>query len=309
MERDFNVVEKIDNNILSELEDQRQTLMKKISKLKIITIILGILGGIQLIISFFGNFMVVFLGIVLIIMAVSIWGHAQNEKKKLSLSFKEKIVKTLIESFYKESLYNPQSMIQPNYYQNFPYMIKRPDRVTGEDYFEGKIDDIYFRTSEVTLLERRVTSNGRQKTVTYVPYFSGKIYAYTLPKNLNTQIVVREKPVYLVSGANKMMMKTETESIEFNKKFDSLTTNELNFFKVVTPRLIRNMLQVESHLRGKIGFQFAGNEVVVYVNDNHDHFKFDCNKPITKEIIKDMEYSIIGPLAMLDALNLDEINI
>ncbi len=75
-----------------------------------------------------------------------------------------------------------------------------------------------------------------------------------------------------------------TESIEFNKKFNINTMNQTEALKVLSPRYMEMIMDVEKILRGKLLLAYNGDKLIVAADTRRPLFKYDRFKGPEKSI-------------------------
>lgn len=301
--------------MLGELEEVRINSIDKIKKYQksfaIITIILLAFIGIWMLVflEYSSNtpWAVVLMGIVFILIIVDIIVYRKwaTEKNSTIKHLKESLISTLVAREFKDGNYKKSSKLSLKAIKEIG-LIKSPDRYYGEDYVDGYINDVFFQTSDVEFLERVVRSNGKTTYVTYETYFKGRWYIFDYNKDTNGVLKVTEKSFLSTGSLFSGLKKYSTESIEFNKKFKVLASNEQIVFYILTPRMITRISDIEARHRGKVYFGFINGKLHIGVNDNKSYLEPDITRPIKADdleyILKDLE--IIKHIS--DELSLDE---
>ncbi len=229
---------------------------------------------------------------------------AFDQKKKLKELLKDKVITSLVENEFENGVYMKNTCL-PIEVINEAGLIKKPDRYHGEDYVEGIVDGVFFQTSDVDLKERRVRSNGKTTTVTYETYFKGRWYTFDFHKDTTGVLKVIESSFKLFDGMFSSFKKFKTESIEFNKKFSTLSNDEQMVFYILTPRMITKILDIEASHNGKIYFGFLNGKLHIGINDNKDYLEPNIHKELNGEelgyLLKDL--NVIKEIALELKLN------
>ena len=269
---------------LEFLENKRLKLLVARSKdIKIGTMILAgaiVLGAI----GFLTEFMpLVIAAVVVLIVAVVFYGKAGTYATKYRKLIKSDLVHLLLSDQFDDVKYDPYTSI-PIHRINGTGTIKRPDRFHGEDYIKGTYKGVTFEVSDVDLKERveRRDSKGNV-TVSYQTYFKGRWYIYRYQKHFDEVLKIVEGRAHHVNKKN--LVKFDTESMEFNKKFDIFSSSKEFGFYLITSSMIEKLLELEKLHRGSILYCYQGNELHIGVNDRKDYMEFSMKTPITEETI------------------------
>ena len=110
--------------------------------------------------------------------------------KKIEKDFKNIYMKKVVNDILPGSTYKENMGIALNdVYRSG--LLKKADRSRSEDLITGCIKGVNFKTSDLQLLERRehVDSKGH-RTVTYVPYFTGRFFIFDFNKNFKGNIML-----------------------------------------------------------------------------------------------------------------------
>jgi hypothetical protein len=220
---------------------------------------------------------------------------------KLRKDFKNKFIRSLIEEMFEEARYFPNKGVSPDnvYRCNF---IKKADRFHSEDLILGKVGDVRFHTADLKLQERRVrhTKNGTQ--VYYVTYFLGRFFEFDFPKEFKGQVIVSEKGLFTFWTGLK---KIELESVEFNKKFNTYTTDEHNAFYILTPHFMQSLIELEKRHPGSISISFTGNTFNLAINNSKNSFELNLFKRLNDEIVTEFKRDLAVIVDIVNELKLN----
>ena len=211
------------------------------------------------------------------------FGKAGAKIMNLKAELKKDLVTTLLEEEFEGVVYDPKGYISVETIMS-TRTVKKPDRFTGEDYIRGHYKGVQFEVSDVDLKERHVHRDSHGNThVTYETYFKGRWYVYTFDKDFHKVLKIMESQSPMFS--NQGLVKVETESIQFNKKFN-VYASDLEFgFYHITPSMIEKLMTFEQMHRGSILYCFRNNELHIGVDDKKDYMEVSYRTPITKETL------------------------
>lgn len=272
------------NEKLTSIEQRRLEIAQKYKK----HILVGVLTLIPAIISVALGAInqltaLIIIGIVVFIVSIFFFGQASAEASKFRKIIKRELIHALLAEEFDDVIYDPKSSI-PVSRINGTGTIKRPDRFYGEDYIKGSYKGVGFEVSDVDLKERveHRDKNGNVH-VSYETYFKGRWYIYKFQKHFDQVLKVVEGRGSYVNRKN--LVKFDTESIEFNKKFDIFATSQEFGFYLITSSMIEKLLELEKLHRGSILYCFMNNELHIGVNDRKNYLEFKLKTPINEETL------------------------
>ncbi len=231
-----------------------------------------------------------------ILVVAVFYGKAGAKISRLKAELKFKLVTTLLEEEFEGVSYDPHGKIPIGHIMSTK-TVKSPDRYYGEDYMKGIYKGVKFQVSDVDLKERHVHRDSKGNThVTYETYFKGRWYIYQFERNFRKELKILEARAPLF--ANQNLVKVETESIAFNKKF-SIYASDLEFgFYHITPSMIEKLLTMESMHRGSILYCFRHDELHIGVNDRRNYMEISYKTPITRETLS----SLLDQIELIPAI-------
>jgi len=205
--------------------------------------------------------------------------------KKLSLRFKNQVLGDLVTSFVEDGRFDPTSGLSLNTVYGTEFL-KRADRSHTEDFLSGKIDGVDFISSDVKLEERHVEHTKNGTRTYYVTYFQGRIFEFEFNKTFDGYLQVLEgsRP-----HSNRKFKKVKLESVEFNKKFKTYSTNDHTAFYVLTPHLMEALMDFEKNNKGKIYFSFIGSKLYLGINNFIDTFELKMYKPLNENTFEEFK--------------------
>lgn len=204
---------------------------------------------------------------------------------KLSNKFKNEVLGTMISSFVEDGIFEPTNGLSLNTVYGTEFL-KRADRSHTEDFLSGKIDGVEFVSSDVKLEERHVQHTKNGTRTYYVTYFQGRIFEFEFNKTFDGYLQVLEgaRP-----HSNRKFKKVKLESVEFNKKFKTYSTNDHTAFYVLTPHLMEALMDFEKNNKGKIYFSFIGSKLYLGINNFKDTFELQIFRPLNESTFEEFK--------------------
>ncbi len=269
---------------LEQLEARRVKIekdYKKNSLFAVLFLIPGIISFILGVTSDLTAFMII--GIVFVIVGIVFSGKAGAQASKYKRIIKTELIHLLLNDQFEDVYYDHKSSI-PISKINQTGTIRRPDRYHGEDHIKGMYKGVRFEVSDVDLKQRveHRDKNGNVR-VTYETYFKGRWYIYRYPKKFDQVLKIVEGRGGQVD--KRQLEKFDTESIEFNKKFNIYASSKEFGFYLITSSMIEKFLELEKLHRGSILYCFMNDELHIGVNDRKDYMEFKLKTPINEETL------------------------
>ena len=176
-------------------------------------------------------------------------------------------------------------------------------RFTGESYddmFKGSYKDVAFDIVECSLYR------GTRKQKTNI--FSGVIVVLNMNKNFTCHTVIKPNTIEKQSPLKKLRH-TELEDIEFNKKFDVYTNDEVEARYLITPSFMERLKNIKTvFTASKVSCAFYEKQLVVALSTSQDLFSIgSLIKPVTdeKQFTKMFE-EILSIIKLIDHFKLNE---
>lgn len=283
---------------LKEFEVYREEVCKKANKMMCI-------GSVLLVVGMLGVFATMIpLFIILIIPGGILLAIASSKKSKISKEFKLKFVPALVKDLYPDANYDPHNGLTEGQILE-PGFFKRPDRFYSEDLVRATYNGIPFELCDFDLKERHVHHNSKGgTTVTYETYAKGRFMTFDFKREFN-QIVKVAETKYL--GLNtRGLEKVDTESMDFNKKFNTYASDPVTAFYVLTPQVQLKLLELESKFKGSIFFAFMKGKFYVAICDNVSILDVNASKKISQETLDILISQLSVPASVINELNLDK---
>ena len=240
--------------------------------------------------------------IILSIVGIIFIAIGSSKKTKLSEEFKNKYVVDMVKEIYPDSTYNPKGGIPLDQLLE-PGLLTSPDRYHIEDYLKASYDGVPFEMCDFEFKERRTTTDGRGHTsTTYVTYAKGRYMIFDFAREFNQVLKVVENTYLGVTS--KGLEKVETESVDFNKKFKTYTSDPVTAFYVLTPQIQLKLLELESKFKGSIYFAYLKGKMYVVIADGISILDINASKPISTETYQILESQLLLPASIINELGL-----
>lgn len=263
--------------------------------------VLAIVGGALLItLSYMQAFAII--GIIFLVSGVILLLVGGGKFSSVSKQFKNKYLKEMMSEWIENGKYEPAYGLSNAQVLESEFM-PRSDRFHSEDLISGTIDGVSFVSSDIKLEERRTrhTKNGTQTY--YVTIFMGQMYVFDFNKTFEGALQVLES---LRPSSRRKYEKVKLESIDFNKKFTTYSTNAHSAFYVLTPHFMESLMKIEKNHPGKIAFSFIGTKMYMGINNNKDMFKIHMFRKIDEALIESFKEDLKIIYDLVDDLKLNK---
>lgn len=215
------------------------------------------------------------------------------KRSNLNTQFKNDIVLKMIKEYDEFATFEIKGGLSENEVYESKVLTKNSgNSFVATDLLTAKVGDISFKSCDLYVYY--VVSTG--KSTTTVEVFRGRFFAIELDTASTSHIVLREEG-NLLGKKPKDMQKIDVESINFNKKFNIYSDNDLEVFKTFKPQQFEYITSLEQKYDGKIGLAIKNGKIYFGLYDSSNNF--EISKYETKDSLKqrvDKEFAIVKDL-------------
>ncbi len=214
--------------------------------------------------------------------------------KKYFENFKESLLKKLFELSAPEFQYFPNSCVADTLFIESGF-VKKHSEYSGEDLFQGIINEIPVEFSEITVSLKSYTDKRKLRKGKTV--FKGVFYAFSWNKTFSgvTQILP-DKMEKLFGGLGTLVQKMNSSALlgdgrdpivkfdnkDFEKEFVVYSDNEMEARSIISEPLMIFLLDLKKNTNAKVYISFVGNKVFLGINNNKDILKVgNINESVT----------------------------
>ena len=150
----------------------------------------------------------------------------------------------------------------------------------------GSFEHVKFDAADVYYANK--TNSGKNSNTTVL--FDGILMVFDFENKFDDKIKIFEKNSFWKRGLlNSLdgsygMFKMETESILFERKFESYSTDEKTFFKVITPVVIELILEIENEYPGLVSYCFKNGKCYVALSSKEASYELRLKDGFTKSV-------------------------
>lgn len=251
------------------------------------------------------NIIMIILAAFVLIVCLAITNKINPYKDKLEREIKVKLINVLNDELNIDNIiYNPDAFIvEEAFLESNLYQTKNIFAYSGEDFLEGKIDNISLQVSELEVKGKNDKSNRKED---YYNVFSGTFIKLDFNKEIKTNVILQfdiaEKLFgFLGSKIQKSRIGYEIVKLEnpkFEKIFKVQAQSQQEARYILTPALMERLIQVNK----KMTQAFMINpEIKVIGKYNED----ECFIPMYVSFIKNKMY-IAVPSLNIFPININE---
>ncbi len=255
---------------LEKLETDRKVLRKKV-------VIIGLIYtaftlGIALLINAYYDFIIFAyfaLGALIYKLMVKDYTH----------EFKMKVIKPLVHAIDKSLLYSSKTHVS-EYFFNHSDLFSTPDRMSGNDYVKGRIDDIRIQFSDIHAEKRHRSSKGKENWSTI---FKGLFIVAEFNKHFQGETVILPDTAQNTFGnlignwlQSKNMSRDELikmDDPEFEKEFVVYSTDQVEARYILSHSLMQKLLIFKHKSKHPLHISFIGGHIYMALEYNKDLFE------------------------------------
>ena len=150
-------------------------------------------------------------------------------------------------------------------------------RYHSNDFVQGKYRQIGFAQADVHIESKREEEdqNGHVETH-YVTVFKGRYLIFEFPKKFDFKMVVSFNGyslAYFNPKTGRGLVRVETESPEFNKRFLVYAEDGFEAFYILTPTIIEKLEKLGQKYHNQLALYFSDHKLYIGLNDGGDAFE------------------------------------
>lgn len=266
--------------VMQELEQSRQQMLRKnrTIMLWVAGVTLAVMGWLLAIgMSWYVPLLIGLVGLIVGVIIIS------RRKGQAGYEFKDRAIPGLLRHALPEFRYYAGSCIPEDEFNNSMLFIN-PDRYTGKDYFQGRIDKTDLHFSMIHAEERYETtttdtdSDGNTTTRTEEHWrniFKGLFFSADFNKNFHGVTLVRAGKAGVLSGFSSKLVKMEDP--RFNKQFTVYSNDQVEARYLLTPRMMERLVELRDSIGG-FEASICGSSIYIAAGG----FPFDAYEPDMK---------------------------
>ena len=197
-------------------------------------------------------------------------------------SFKENIVRQVIESYMEGIQYDPTGSVNRGYYTLSKLFLKRVDRYKGEDFVKGKKDKTEFEFSELHTQYKTTTRTKNGTRTTYHTIFKGVFFVADFNKDFQGRTFVLPDTAEGMLGKFGQKLQSmnfsrpdlvKLEDPEFEKEFCVYSDDQVEARYILSTSLMRRILEYKRKFGNRIHLSFYQSKLYVALSTSKNHFE------------------------------------
>ena len=262
--------------VLLKLEEDRKNIKKRIISVAILYTLI-VFGVFFAILGHFNFEAFIYVGIFYVATLASIYRYLISD---YTSDFKAKIIAPLIYEIDKNLNYLPKLHIPTTEFNHSQLFINRPDRVSGNDYVRGKIDDIEIAFSDFHAEKKYKDSKGRESWETI---FQGLFIISDFHKEFHGRTIILPDTAQSLFGnligswlqANNFSRNEliKMDNVAFEKEFVVYGTDQIEARYILTHTLMQKLLNYKKKTKHPIYVSFIGGKIYMAIEYNDDMFE------------------------------------
>jgi len=226
-----------------------------------------------------------------------------NIKVKLVKSFKEEVIKKLLEGVSPGFQYQPNQYINEVLFKKSQFL-KGYSNYVGEDYFSGVYKEISFEFSEL-----KVTQKNSKSTTTV---FNGTFYVLKSPKLLSGRTtVVTDVAEKLFGGLGRALQTLNfgrdslirIQDQYFEQQFAVYSNNESEAQEIISSDLIQFLMDLKTQ-NSQVFFGFSEDNLYLGLYNTLDLFKVNIDNPVDENVLRNYYIELNSHLQIVEKLYL-----
>jgi hypothetical protein len=199
--------------------------------------------------------------------------------KDYTHEFKMSVIKPLIHAIDKSLLYSSKTHVS-EYFFNHSDLFSTPDRMSGNDYVKGRIDDIRIQFSDIHAEKRHRGSKGKESWSTI---FKGLFIVAEFNKHFQGETVILPDTAQNTFGnlignwlQSKNMSRDELikmDDPEFEKEFVVYSTDQIEARYILSHALMSKLLTFKQKSKHPLYVSFIGSHIHMAIYYDKDLFE------------------------------------
>lgn len=268
-------------NVLEKIEQQRKKCPYLIYGGAILVAIAFIF---TLVFLFTNNGVILGFLIAFLIIGLTIFFVGYGILNNIQRQFKDYIVKAVQKDILPNAIYQEnQGVALDDVYKSG--LLQVADRSKSKNLMLGTYNNIDFKTCNLYLEERRLhTDKKGNRSVSYVPYFDGKVLIFDFNKTFKSNIIITEAS--LLEGFYSMK-KINYSNDHFNKKYKIYSEDEEFTNLVLNDSIVEALLELDKHNPDSLMISINNTKLYIAINNiDRNLDKVDLNKEINFGVIE-----------------------
>ncbi|WP_455756248.1 DUF3137 domain-containing protein [Sulfurimonas sp.] len=228
--------------------------------------------------------------------------------------FKNKVIEPMINEIDNNLSYTHKMHLSEQIFINSELFTSKPDRLNGNDYVNGKIDEIKIEFSDIHAEKRHIDSKGRESWRTI---FQGLFIVSEFNKHFHGKTIVLPDTAqntfgdliggWLQSNNLNRSELVKMDNPEFEKEFVVYSDDQIEARYILSHSLMQRLLSFKNKSKHPIYISFIGESIHMAIEYNKDLFEPSIFRSLLDYKIA-MEYiqTLHLAIGIIDELKLNE---
>lgn len=197
-------------------------------------------------------------------------------------AFKQQVVGEVVRSFNPGFRYDAKSCIRRSQFKTGNLFRNQIDRYNGEDHVAGRLGQTDFEFSELHVEYETTTGSDNDTNTSWHTIFKGLYFIADFNKDFRGHTVVLPDSLQCVFGLLGQSLQKlnlargeliKLEDSEFENAFVVYGNDQVEARYILTPAMMRRMVELKRKVGGRVYFSFTGSQVHVAVPTSKNHFE------------------------------------
>jgi len=200
--------------------------------------------------------------------------------KDYTKEFKDKIIAPLIKALDKNLQYSPNYHVGNHHFTNSKIFTSKLDKLDGNDYVKGKIDDVNIEFSDLHAQSEYKESKGNKH---YQTIFQGLFIVTDVNKHFHAKTVILPDTAQSTFGdylgnllQSHNMQRNELvkmDSVAFEKEFVVYSTNQIEARYILSHAIMDKLLKFQKNSNHPVYISFVGDHIHMAIYYDKDMFE------------------------------------
>ncbi len=200
--------------------------------------------------------------------------------KDYTNDFKFKIIAPLIKAIDKNLTYSPSLHLPSHYFVQSKLFTSEPDRITGNDYVQGTIDNVAIKFSDLQVETKHENSKGNEE---YTTIFMGLFIVSEFNKNFHGRTVILPDTAQKTFGdyLGHLLQQNNFQRADlvkmdnpaFEKEFVVYGTDQIEARYILTPAFMEKLLILKKRSKHPVSVSFVNKNIHIAIEYNKDLFE------------------------------------
>jgi hypothetical protein len=252
----------------------------------------------------------------LLIAAVVFGIVAYMKHRAYRADFKQEIMPEVVRFVSPDLRYDPADYVNMGFFEAGQLFKHSIDSYDGEDLVQGKLGKTAFEFSELHVQYKTESTDSKGRTTTHWhTIFKGVYFVADFNKHFRTRTVVLPDTMERAFGfIGKALQKINPgrdklialEDPEFEKEFVVYGEDQVEARYILSPALMRRMLELKHKVNVPVHFAFVGSSVHVAIAIGKNHFEPQLfSSVLNLEHVREYHEDICAILGIIEDLNLN----